>query len=667
MSTSISPKTAQSGSKGASGRRGIVVSRRAIVLGLLLALVNDYWLVQLEVVRYSHPSYAAPFYNCIFTLLVLTATNFLVKAKRPRLALSSAELLTIYVMISVTTGVCSHNMMAILVSTMGYAQFFQSPENRWHDMFLPQVPTWLTVNDMTSLRNFYFGNSTLYTTANFKPWIVPALSWSAFTAVLLSTTLCITSILRKQWIESEKLTFPIIQLPLEMTEESGALFRNKYMWIGFALSGGLTFLAGLNYLYPSIPCLHITRQNIGQYIVNPPWNAMGGIQMGFYFFAIGLAFIMPLELSFSCWFFFWLTKLELVACRQFGLNELAVTGGGFDKSYPFLYSQAYGAYFGFFVMSMWSSRRYLGRVFRTAFRGTKEEDESGEAISYRTAILGTISGIALLSGFALTMGMSLWVVVVFMVLYFVLVIILCRIRAELGFPTHDMYPMSPHFLLTTAPGSANIGSHDLIGFTLFTWFNKSYASHPGPHQLESFKLCERRGSSERQMFWAALIAGVVAMPFGFWMLLHTYYHNGGATAKMEQWALGHGRDAWNQLAVWIKQPSPPNKVSMAFVGLGFLIVVFLGWMRMRFLAFPFHPLAYALAPSWGVSQLWMPLLIGSIAKFIALKFGGMKGYRAALPFFLGLILGEVAIGSLWTIVGIVLGIPTYDFWPGKYQ
>ena len=39
--------------------------------------------------------------------------------------------------------------------------------------------------------------------------------------------------------------------------------------------------------------------------------------------------------------------------------------------------------------------------------------------------------------------------------------------------------------------------------------------------------------------------------------------------------------------------------------------------------------------------------------------------RKALPFFFGLILGEITVGAMWTIIGIVLGIPTYDFWPGK--
>lgn len=643
------------------------VTIRSIVLAIVLAVVNDYWLVQLEVVRYSHPSYAAPFYNAVFTLLVLTVANFALRSRFPRRALSSIELLTVYVMVSITTGVCSHNMMSILVSSMGYAHFFQTPENQWGKLFIERLPHWLIVSDTTSLRNFYYGNSTLYTWANVKPWILPGLMWSSFTAVMLFTTLCINSILRKQWIEAERLTFPIIMLPLEMTEESGALFKNKYMWMGFAFAGGLTLFAGLNYLYPSIPCLRIQRQNIGYFIVNPPWNAIGSVQMGFYFFAIGLAFLMPLELSFSCWFFFWLARLELVFCRMVGLNELAVVGSGFDRAYPFLNSQAYGAYFGFFVMSMWASRRYLGRVFRTAFRGTKEEDESREAVSYRTAILGALAGVLLLCVLAYNIGMTLWVVAVFFVLYFILVIIICRIRAELGFPTHDMYPMSPHFLLVTAPGPQHLAAQDLVGFSLFTWFNKSYASHPAPHQMEGFKICERRNASARGMFIAAMIAGIVAVPLGFWMLLHMYYHNGAATANVEQWALGHGRDAWSTLAVWLKQPAPPNGTAMEFVGVGFLVVVLLSWLRIRFLAFPFHPLAYALAPSWGVAQLWMPLLIGSTAKFLSLRFGGLQNYRRVLPFFYGLMLGEIVIGSLWTIIGIALGIPTYDFWPGKYQ
>jgi hypothetical protein len=478
--------------------------------------------------------------------------------------------------------------------------------------------------------------------------------------------LCINSILRKHWVEAERLTFPIIALPLEMTEESGSLFRNKRMWLGFAIAGLITLLAGISFLYPSVPHIQIVRRNIGQYIVNQPWKAMGQISMGFYFWAIGIAYIMPLEMSFSCWFFYWLVKLELVACRALGLNELTLQGGAFDRSYPFLVSQSYGAYIGFFILSMWSSRRYLGRVFRTAFRGTKEEDDSREAVSYRTAVLGVLAGFVFLFCFALKIGMAPGIIVVFFALYLIFAVIACRIRAEVGFPTHDMHQMSPMYVIQTAMGTKNIAAQDLTGFSLFFWFNRTYASHPAPHEFEAMKLAERADRPARQMFLAVLVAAVFAMPIGFWMLLHTYYIRGGATANMGDWALQFGRDTWTQLQAWIEQPYPPNRTSMGFVGIGFLISTLLGWLKMRFIWFPFHPLGYALSNSWGVSQLWMPLLIGSTAKFLTLRFGGLRSYRKALPFFYGLILGEIVIGSLWSLMGIVFGISTYDFWPGKY-
>lgn len=642
------------------------ITLRAVILSLILIVINDYWIVQLEVVRYSYPTYAAPFYNVIFTLLVLTGVNALVRRRSPRTALTRTELITVYVMVSIASGVCSHEMQAILVSMMGHAAFFKTPENGWGPLFADGLPGWLTVSDRASLRNFYFGGSSLYSYDNYAPWIVPVICWSAFGMALLYTMLCLNAILRKQWIESERLTFPIVMLPLEMTQESGALFRNRHMWLGFAIAGSITLVAGIHYLVPSVPYIRIVRTNVGQYLTTPPWNAMGMISVGFYFWAIGLAFLMPLELSASCWLFYWLYKLQLVACSMTGINQLAVTGGAFDRGYPFALAQSYGAYIGFFVMSMWSSRRYLGRVFRTAFMGTKEEDESHEPMRYRAAIVGAVGGFVFLTLFGRAMGMSPLVAVIFFVLYFVVAVIVSRIRAELGFPTHDAYIMGPHRVILTAAGVERLTTADVSSFGLLTWISRDYSSSPSPHMMESLKMSEQAGGMARQMYKAVMIAGAVAMPIGFWMLLDSYYHYGGASSKMEMWATGFGKECWGTVESWLKQPLGPNGTAMGFVGVGFAISMLLGWARLRFTSFPLHPLAFAMASNWGVGQLWMPLLIGSTAKLIILKFGGLRSYRTAIPFFMGLILGEITIGSLWTIVGVVLGIPTYDFWPGKY-
>ena len=49
--------------------------------------------------------------------------------------------------------------------------------------------------------------------------------------------------------------------------------------------------------------------------------------------------------------------------------------------------------------------------------------------------------------------------------------------------------------------------------------------------------------------------------------------------------------------------------------------------------FPFHPVGYAVSSSWSLSLLWLPLLIAWIIKSVLLRYGGLRAYRQAMPFF----------------------------------
>ncbi len=283
---------------------GQEVTRRAVLLGLALIPPNFYWIVNLEVNRYSFATYAAPFYNVIFTLFLLTVANLGARRWRPALALGRAELLTVYAMLSVASALNSHNCMQILLSIMGHAFWFATPENRWGELFLPHLPPWLTVSNKDILEGYYAGYSSLYRPEVVRAWLVPVLCWTGFGVLLLGTMLCINVVFRRQWVEAERLTYPIVQLPLDMTAEDGSFWRNRIMWTGFAIAGGITFVNGLAYLFPTLPSLPIKRQNIGYLWTQRPWSAIGGVNIAFYFFAIGLSFLMPLGISVSCWLFY---------------------------------------------------------------------------------------------------------------------------------------------------------------------------------------------------------------------------------------------------------------------------------------------------------------------------------------------------------------------------
>jgi hypothetical protein len=62
-----------------------------------------------------------------------------------------------------------------------------------------------------------------------------------------------------------------------------------------------------------------------------------------------------------------------------------------------------------------------------------------------------------------------------------------------------------------------------------------------------------------------------------------------------------------------------------------------------------------------MNVFWFSILVSSIAKWSIMKHGGLQTHRKAVPFFLGLILGEFFVGSLWGLIGISTGRPMYRF------
>jgi hypothetical protein len=83
--------------------------------------------------------------------------------------------------------------------------------------------------------------------------------------------------------------------------------------------------------------------------------------------------------------------------------------------------------------------------------------------------------------------------------------------------------------------------------------------------------------------------------------------------------------------------------------------------RARTLAFPLHPLAYALCGSWTMMVLWFPCVAAWLAKVIVLRWGGMEAYRVARHAALGMVLGECAMAVLWSVPGMVWNLPAPSF------
>ncbi|MDE0400550.1 MAG: hypothetical protein OXL96_22385 [Candidatus Poribacteria bacterium] len=624
------------------------VSWRSIAIGLILIPINCYWITYIELVQYSaQPTIVSLIFTVVFNVLVLIGLNQIFKRFLPQMALSQSELLVIYVMLSVASATAGHSMMEILVSTLGHAFWFATPENDWKDLFWRYIPSWLAVADKSVLSGYYEGGSTLYTKQHLLGWLTPVMNWFAFLFVMLFVMVCINLIVRKPWTEDEKLAYPIIQLPARMTSEG--FFTNRLMWVAFGLVATFDIVNGLHHVFPAIPSVYEKAYRFR--FTEKPFSAMGWLRLGIYPFVLGIGFLIPLDLLFSSWFFFWVWKAQ----QLFG-SVVGLEGTG----YPYINYQGFGAYIGIFLIAVWRSRKYLQNLLGAKTHSTPTRDEP---MSPRPLILALIAGVLFLTLFCLKAGMSLWAILVFFGLYFAFSTAVSRMRAELGSPMHDLHYTGPERVMVAAVGTRPLGPNNLSMFSFFSFFTRTFDSHPMPHQLEGFKLASTSGIGSRFMLFAILIALFVGILSQFWALISVPYRL-GALHEMSRVPIIYGSEPWRNLQNWLAHPLDPDYWAVGFTGIGLLFSLFLMLMRMKFLWFPFHPAAYAtVCGSWAVNYIWFSLGIVWVVKLLLLKYGGRNAHQKAMPFFLGLILGQFTVGSLWTILGMVFNIPTYGIWP----
>jgi len=640
---------------------------RGFAVGIVLLPFNALWVLYMEHIAAYGPisSTISLFFNVVFLLFFLTLANLALRRLRPGLALNQAELIIVYVILTTGTSLAGLDGMQVLLPVMTHGSWFATPENQW-DRMLSAAPTWLIVSDRQILYGYYNGSATLYQGAVIRAWLTPVLAWTGFIAVLIFVMICISTLVRSQWADRERLAFPIIQLPLAITEPGTTLWRNPLLWLAFAVAGGIDLINGLHYLYPTIPYLSIapTLDNYGandlmRFIPDMPWAAIGWLPVTFYPAVIGLAFLVPTDLLFACVFFFFWWKAMFVLAAALGLSQ------GFTEEmsrsvFPFHNEQMFGGYLAIAIIPLIIGKAYYREVWKRILGRPSEVDDSQEGLSYRAAAIGILLGLAGLVAFSTHAGLSLNLAILFFLIFCIISIAVARVRAEFGSPVHDFHWAGPGQTITYVGGTANIGNRDLTILSLLWWFNRAYRSHPIGNSIEGLQMAARTRSPARPIVTAIVLASVLGALAVFWGWLHYAYGLGVAS----KWNGGDARgvEMCSNLQSWIENPTQANFGSLFAVGAGFAITMLLAAARTAYVGWPLHPVAYAISASWSIHLVWMPMLIAWIAKTTILRYGGLHAYRRALPLFFGLILGESVVGCAWPLIGLIFDVPTYSFW-----
>ncbi len=363
---------------------------------------------------------------------------------------------------------------------------------------------------------------------------------------------------------------------------------------------------------------------------------------------------MPLEMSFSLWFFYLFWKGERVLGRWLGLHNF--------PGFPYDGAQGAGAYLAVAYFALFGGRRNFYAILKGLFqrRGRNGPSQGRlvaekEPMTYRWAVWGLVGGLIVLGAFSHRGGMAIWTITLYFLVYYLLAISISRIRAEVGPPTHEMFVVHPHQFLTDVFGSRRLSHGSLTMMALYYSFNRGYRAHPMPHTLEGFKLAEASQMNPRRLVFAMMLATVVGILAAFWAYLVVSYKMGANP--------GLGSGGYDLLRGWIYSPTETDFPAVIFIGVGFLFTGFLWWMRTRFPLWPFHPAGYAVASSiWTFGWLWFSVFVSWAIKTMLLKVGGIRLYRKALPLFLGILLGEFIVGGAWVLVRLFWNIEVYSFY-----
>ncbi len=637
-------------------------SARALTIGLLCTVFfcaftpyNDFAVAATYLAGTQFPI------GALFVLLVLVgAVNVLLRKYRPRDAFSQGELLTIWTMMLVSSGLATSGMMRYFLPHIVAPHHYSDATNNWERKIWAEVPDWLKIKDDEAAHAFFIGWRRGEEHIPWSAWLGPLFYWGILAVLFVTASFCVASLLRRQWVENEKFAFPLVALPVLLAEEPqpgllvNNLLRNPLLWIGVLFTTCIHSARGLHLLYPTIPDIRL-NWNLMEYLTVTPWNQLGWFPANVYFLVIGLTFLLSSEVAFSLWFFFLFYKFEILLGAVNNWQMPGAVGGYSQKQFHSL--QAFGGALGLFLWTLWTARHHLRDVWEKATGGPRAHllDDSGELMSYRAALLGLLFSYG---------GISLWMYLasvpgvltaLSLLLMTVTLVVIAWVVCQAGMlfmqtPFSSVDVLSPTIGTSPFPISAMYTVYRFEGSFLYDTREMLI-----PSILNGAKSADAARFSPRPLLTAmALSVGVGLIVSAVASLWLPYYH-GGALSLPNNWSYRVAPQMpLNFFGGAATVPPIGSWTNALHIGGGLIGVLGLLILRATF-HWGLHPIGFLGSSVHALHMLWFSIFCGWLLKAIILRYGGMKGYTMFLPLFLGLIVGDVLNAIVWITLGYLTG------------
>ncbi len=615
-----------------------------------------------------------------FLAVIALLINPLLRCLKIVTPLNRGELMAMFAALMVSAGISSFGLADQLVPLVAtpFNPKWNIAQRKWDQDVIPHLNRNLFITDTDVIDEYRSGpdiKDDLWRKIPWKTWAKPLGAWMVFVLAVYALFYSLSSLVYDTWAKREKLVFPLARLPEDLMHDEGkqpgtwpSSLKTGIFWIGFSIAAlvllynasvASAWIEGLK----AMP-LGISTGNLQAMLRNTPFNGIADdaqfrLVIMFTFTAIGIGFLLPLDISRSLWGYF------LVAI---GLLMVAIwlAFGSSVRSFPsdwlwensFLTSLGAGGLLAFsasilvkLVAEKWSVARERAKSSgANAFGGFIRSFGWGGAFF----LLSLIVSLAWLYW----SGVSLVWALIFMAIVILVTIGLMRVVAEGGIYWFQIHT-GPFHLAKMAGGAKSIPAKALAPLmSVYSVLFMETKTYMAPNVINSYKMQDETRASRRMfhaVVWASIIATIIAAVV---TMLYVIYNVGADRAS--NWFFTSGpQDLIDKTQLLVGAGmAETGRYNYIFYIVGAVWVIASIFARRRFFWW-LHPIGFAMLANPLMSQLWFSFFLGWLFKKITVKYGGRHMFARVRPFFVGLIFGELLTICAWILMARFTGWSTY--------
>ncbi len=639
----------------------------ALIVGLIFVFLSciftPYNNIRLQNSPVAGGHFPLASFACLF--LTLVVINPILSRLNRKWRFHFHELLLMWAMVTVGTGIAYTGLMRTFIINITTAGWFSASSSEMGQMLLSLLPKSIFPNDPEMIRTLYSGLNggpdmtwgEVLRHIPWSAWILPMAWWGLFIVLVYIAMLGLVGLFSHQWIENEKMNFPLLRVPETLSREAdnGTLFRfftHRYFIIGCSIPVFLHLLNGFHTYFPQVP--QIPTLVLAQPFIPREGLFSGFYKMKFYIYPafIGFAFLATKQVSFSLWFFYILGGLLPGFLRLFGWRfPAAALGTTFGPVLSRVEEmQMIGAFGVFFFFILWLARDHLIHVVKSVFSKRTETTEFHGFLQPKTALYLFLVGLVGTAVWLCFFGMDILSTICLLALCFMLQLVASRLICQGGLPYFTL-AVAPSdgflaFLDTRLIGPATLYIGMIIQKITFLDMRESLM----PSLFHSSKLSDGSRPGNR-FLWGIIWAVLIGIVVSFIAILALYYKF-GLNSLPDDWAVESARRVHENVAQLINHPEEHKNWSIAFTMIGAAVMALLVMGYHWFIWWPLHPIGYLTTYSSAMQILWFGFFIGWLCNSLVLRYGGANLYGEIRRLFIGLIVGDMLMAILWLIVGL---------------